>query len=130
MPGSLAIFEAQKQFNAELREAAAELWEEEDLIFPGATGTAQDPSRVNKRFHEALRHAHLPSVRVHDLRHTFATLAFSQRVSAREVQEILGHANVQTTLNTYTHVAPQMTRQAIHRMSTLLTDEPLDEEVS
>ncbi len=83
---------------------------------------------MNRRVHEALHRAHLPSVRVHDLRHTFATLAFSQRISAREVQEILGHANVQTTLNTYTHVAPQMTRQAIDRVGNLLTGHELPEE--
>lgn len=83
---------------------------------------------VQRSVHAALRHAHPLSIRVHDLRHTFATLAFSQRVSAREVQEILGHANVQTTLNTYTHVTPQMTRQAIDRVGNLLAGDVLPED--
>lgn len=43
---------------------------------------------------------------------------------------ILGHANVQTTLNTYTHVAPQMTQQAIHRVGRLLIGNPVDEDMS
>ncbi|HEU5439549.1 MAG TPA: site-specific integrase, partial [Ktedonobacterales bacterium] len=121
-PEAAAIMEAQRALNAALRAAAQELWEEHGLLFPSERGTPQDPSHINRRFHAALAQAGLPSVRLHDLRHTFATLAFSQSASAREVQDLLGHANVQTTLSTYTHVVPQLQRQTVDRIGALLVD--------
>jgi integrase len=52
--------------------------------------------------------AGLPEIRFHDLRHTCATLLLRQGVNPRFVQELLGHADISLTLNTYSHVLPDM----------------------
>jgi integrase len=52
----------------------------------------------------------------HDLRHTCATLLLAQGVPARVVMEILGHSQIAVTMNTYTHVLPELQRAAADRM--------------
>ena len=59
-----------------------------------------------------LKKADLPSVRFHDLRHTFATHALSSGVDARTLSGILGHTNASFTLDTYTHVTNDMQKNA------------------
>ena len=59
-----------------------------------------------------LKKAGLPSIRFHDLRHTFATHALSSGVDARTLSGILGHTNASFTLDTYTHVTNDMQKNA------------------
>jgi integrase len=59
-------------------------------------------------------------VRFHDLRHTFATLMLSNGEHPKIVQEILGHAQISITLDTYSHVLPSMQDEAIGRLGKLL----------
>ena len=56
------------------------------------------------------------SCRLHDLRHTHATMLLRQGVHPKVVQERLGHANVGITLDTYSHVAPHMQEEAAERI--------------
>lgn len=58
------------------------------------------------RFKPLLKHAGLPQIRFHDLRHTCATLLLSKNVNPKVVSEMLGHANIAITLDTYSHVLP------------------------
>jgi len=74
---------------------------------------------------DKLRPAHwpvqgLPPVRLHDLRHTAASLLLAQNVPARVVMEILGHSQIALTMNTYSHVAPEVSREAAERMARAL----------
>lgn len=59
-----------------------------------------------------LRYAQLPSIRFHDLRHTFATHALTSGVDAKTLSGILGHTNASFTLDTYTHVTGDMQKKA------------------
>ena len=59
-----------------------------------------------------LRRAGLPSIRFHDLRHTFATHALTSGVDAKTLSGILGHTNASFTLDTYTHVTSDMQKTA------------------
>ena len=59
-----------------------------------------------------LRYAELPSIRFHDLRHTFATHAIASGVDAKTLSGILGHTNASFTLDTYTHVTSDMQKSA------------------
>ncbi len=62
-----------------------------------------------RSFKPILERAGLPrSVRLHDLRHTCATLLLKQGVHVKYVQELLGHADISLTLNVYSHVLPDM----------------------
>jgi integrase len=71
-------------------------------------------------FHRHLDDAGLPQRRFHDLRHSCATLLLVQGVSPRVVMEVLGHSDVGMTLNTYSHVVPQLKREAADRMDEIL----------
>ena len=67
-----------------------------------------------------LRQLEVPGIRIHDLRHTVATLLFQQDVHTRVVQEVLGHSSIAITLGTYSHVAPTVHKDAAERMEELL----------
>jgi integrase len=63
---------------------------------------------VRRSFKPLLSRAGLPDIRFHDLRHTCATLLLSRNVHPKYVQELLGHASIALTLDTYSHVIPGM----------------------
>ena len=75
---------------------------------------------MRKQFHRLLQTAGLPQIRIHDLRHTAATLLLLQGVNPRTVMELLGHADVAMTLNTYSHVLASFKQDAARRMDDLL----------
>lgn len=91
-----------------------------DLVFTTPIGTPLDPSNVTKQFHAALKRAGLPRIRFHDLRHSCASLLLAQGVPARTIMETLGHSQISLTMNTYSHVAPEMLRNAADLMDRLL----------
>ncbi len=80
---------------------------------------ALDPAPVNEAFHRALDCAGLPRVRVHDLRHTAATVLLERGVHPRIVQELLGHSTITLTLDTYSHVVPAMHAEVATQMDAL-----------
>jgi integrase len=81
----------------------------EDLVFCTRSGKPISPQNLTKQsFRPLLKKAGLPSIRFHDLRHTCATLLLAKGVHPRVVQDLLGHASVTLTLDTYSHVLPQM----------------------
>lgn len=71
-----------------------------------------NPSTAYLKLKSILKNAGLPSIRFHDLRHTFATHALSSGVDARTLSGILGHTNSSFTLDTYTHVTNDMQKNA------------------
>jgi integrase len=72
-------------------------------------------------FRPRLERAGLPMIKVHDLRHTFATFLLSKGTHPKIVQEMLGHANISMTLDTYSHVLPTMQDEAIAALEGALT---------
>ena len=84
------------------------------LVFANETGGIINPSNLrNRSFKRVLKLAGLPvSTRFHDLRHTCATLLLSSNVNPKAVSEMLGHANIAITLDTYSHVLPDMQEKA------------------
>ncbi|WP_432571595.1 tyrosine-type recombinase/integrase [Kineococcus sp. SYSU DK005] len=85
-------------------------------IFVTSIGTPMEPRNINRAFVELLQLAGLRRIRLHDLRHTCATLLLAQGVPARLVMEVLGHSGISLTMNTYTHVMPTMLRDATDHM--------------
>ena len=78
------------------------------------------PSTPYRRLKTLLKKAELPSIRFHDLRHTFATHALTGGVDAKTLAGILGHTNASFTLDTYTHVTKDMQKQAAEVMGGFL----------
>jgi integrase len=68
-----------------------------------------------------LQQAKLPQIRFHDLRHTCATLLLSKNVNPKVVSEMLGHATIAITLDTYSHVLPTMLESAAKAMEDALS---------
>lgn len=88
------------------RLAAGPGWEEHDLVFCGKWGGMLWPNNISTQFHALIRAHHMPPIRLHDLRHTNATLLLADRVPIKEVSERLGHSDIAMTLRIYAHVIP------------------------
>ena len=73
------------------------------------------------RFKPLLKRAELPQIRFHDLRHTCATLLLLKNVNPKIVSETLGHSSIAITLDTYSHVLPNMQNEAASAMEGALT---------
>jgi integrase len=91
-----------------------------DLVFRRPDGTWVHPATLSRRFEALVRQTSLPEMRLHDLRHTFATLALQAGVPVKVVSEILGHASVTITYDTYSHVIPGMLEDATSQVAALL----------
>jgi integrase len=85
------------------------LWVENGLVFPTITGTTMSGTNLlGRHFKPLLKRAELPSFRLHDLRHTCATILLMAGKHPKYVQELLGHASIGITLDTYSHVIEGM----------------------
>jgi integrase len=86
------------------------LWQENGLVFASETGEPLDRRDVTSRqFKPLLKRAKLSEkTSFHDLRHTCATLLLTKNVNPKVVSEMLGHSNIAITLDTYSHVLPNM----------------------
>jgi integrase len=101
--------------------SATDQWQSLDLVFPSTIGTPMEPRNLLRKFKFLLKQAGLPEIRFHDLRHTSATLMLKKSVHPKIVQERLGHASINLTLDTYTHVLPHMQGDAAEIMDKLTT---------
>ena len=90
-------------------------------VFPSPTGGPLSPDCVNNMLHRVLKRAGLPSIRFHDLRHTFATLALQNGVDIKTVSGMLGHFSAGFTLDTYAHVTTSAKRETANTMSGVLS---------
>jgi integrase len=99
---------------------AGSKWVDNDLVFANRVGAPLQARRVIEDFHKALEKPGLPRIRFHDLRHSCATLLLVQGVSPRVVMDILGHSEMAMTMDTYSHVVPELRREAADRMESLV----------
>ena len=95
-----------------------------EWIFPNPLKPEQpaDPGSVYRRLKVLLRRAGLPSIKFHDLRHTFATHALASGVDVKTLSGILGHTRAAFTLDTYTHTTGDMQKRASEIVGDFMTD--------
>jgi integrase len=106
----------------EEREEVAGLWQNHGLVFPTRVGTPMSRHNlVARSFKPLLKRAGLPEIRFHDLRHTCATLMLAVGANPKVAQETLGHANVTITLDTYSHLLPNMQEEVAEKVNELLS---------
>lgn len=101
------------------RLAAGATWEDHDLVFTQPTGRPIDKHDDWEEWKELLMAADVRETRVHDARHTAATLLIEQGVHVRTVQEILGHSDIRGTQR-YPHIASPMAEDGMRRMGAAL----------
>ncbi|MCW8219531.1 tyrosine-type recombinase/integrase [Streptomyces griseolus] len=114
------------------RKVAGKKWQPtpgqpDGLIFTTQTGRVIDPRSLNRMLTILCRNANVRRVRVHDLRHTCASLLLSRGVDARTIMETLGHSTITMTLDTYAHVMDTTLRAAAERMDDALNLDDLDD---
>ena len=95
-------------------------WKDGDYVFPTTIGTPMDTPNLTRYFNKALERAGIERIRFHDLRHTCASLLLVQGIHPRVVMEILGHSQFNLTMNTYSHVIPELQQEAANQMDALL----------
>jgi len=90
------------------------------LVFTTKNGTPLEPRNINRAFDTLCRRAGVRSIRLHDLRHSCATLLFTMGVEAATVQRVLRHSSISVTTGTYVDVIEQVQRSAVAGMDSLL----------
>lgn len=103
-----------------LREYRKNQAADQKLVFPSTHGTYMLPSNVVKIFGKLIQQAGVPRIRLHDLRHTSASLLIASKVPVKVVSERLGHTDASLTLKVYTHVYEEQRREAALPMTALL----------
>ena len=96
-------------------------WSDRGLVFPNRRGEPQESSSVTSALAQALQKAGLRDIRVHDLRHTTASILLEAGIHAKIVQDVLGHSTVSLTLDTYSHLTDTLSCQAAETIDVLLS---------
>lgn len=114
----------------ELRTHRKQIWEEKlllgsnyhdlDLIICTKSGNPMIPRNFRKEFYNLTEKIGLPKIRFHDLRHTHATILIQQNVNVKLISERLGHADIETTLNTYSHTLPDMQKSVSDKLDKII----------
>jgi integrase len=112
----IALREHRKRQAAE-RLLMGEGWTDHGLVFCRVDGGPLHPERFSRTFTTRVRQLGLPPIRLHDLRHGWATLALADGVHPKVVQERLGHANIGVTLDIYSHVTEGLHTDAAERVA-------------
>lgn len=107
-----------KQLEGRLGMGAA--YNDRGLVFANPLGEHLHPNTLALRFNRLIVQAGVPRIRIHDLRHTSATLMLANGEHPKIVQERLGHTDVSMTLNRYSHVTMDMQRDAANRLDTFM----------
>jgi integrase len=118
----MQVLQDHRKKQLEQKQRLAELWKGTGLVFTSTVGTPLDPSNfIYHTFQPFLKRAGLPKIRFHDLRHTCATLLLGRNVNPKIVQEMLGHANISETMDTYSHVLPAMQEAAVSAIEDIVS---------
>lgn len=117
---TLDVLRAHRERQELERKAAGSAWHDTGLVFTREDGTAIHPDVYSNMFTRLVREAGVTPIRLHDLRHTHATLALEAGVHPKIVSERLGHATVGITLDLYSHVTPSMDGEAAEKVASLL----------
>ena len=121
-PATVAALKAHRTRQNSERLALGPTYEGRDLVFCREDGSPVWPRSFSRGFDRLAEAAGLPRIRLHDLRHTHATLALEGGVHPLVVSERLGHSKVSITLDTYSHVTPALEEDAAAKVAALVTE--------
>jgi integrase len=123
-PTTAAALCSHRAAQAQEQLRAGEMWTNSGLVFTTELGGPIDPQRVTRIFGALSEAAGLPHIRLHDVRHSYASAALASGVPAKVVSERLGHANIAITLDTYSHVLPALQEDAAEKIAALILGGP------
>jgi integrase len=117
LPDRLVIaLEHHRVAQEQQRSAAGDSWTHTALVFATVSGAALEPVQVSRRFTKLAAASGLPVVRLHDLRHTSASLGLASGESLVEVSRRLGHSSITITADVYSHISPATARTSAERL--------------
>ena len=111
-PDAVALLSGLKIKQREERAAIGLDWSESAYVFSHIDGRPFHPDTVSHTFADIIKKSGLPHLRLHDLRHTHATMMMELGINPKVVSERLGHASVVITLDLYSHVSPGLQEEA------------------
>ena len=128
-PSTAAILIEYRDQQGKLRESLSQPLTDADLVFSQYDGKPLLPDSISRAWRNLARRVGLKGIRLHDARHTHASLMLKQGIHPKIAQERLGHASIQITLDTYSHVAPGLQEAAANRFDDILLPDKTTESV-
>lgn len=122
-PATVATLRAHRKAQLTERLAWDLGYEDHGLVFCRENGTPVRPDTLTRQFRDMATDAGLRPLRIHDLRHTYATIALSAGTHPKVVADRLGHATIAVTLDTYSHVVPALQEQTANELASLILGE-------
>lgn len=98
----------------------AEIYIDNDIVFAREDGQFINPRELLRRYQVLLKKAGIEQKRFHDLRHTFASILLNEKESPKVIQELLGHANISTTMDIYSHVLEETKVKTVEKLANKL----------
>jgi integrase len=111
-PSLVALLRRHKARQAAEKLAAGEAYDDRGFLVADELGVPYNPNDVSRAFNALVKASGLPRIRLHDTRHTAASLMLASGTPVKVVSDLLGHASPTITLATYAHVLPNMAEQA------------------
>ncbi|KYH31125.1 site-specific integrase [Neomoorella mulderi] len=115
----LPELKAHKKRQAQEKLIMGQNYQDNGLVFCGIDGRPLDPSSFGDHFAKLAKKAGIEEASMHTLRHTFATRLLELNEHPKIVQELLGHSTITMTLDTYSHVSPELKKQAAAKLDGL-----------
>ncbi len=115
-----ALLRAHRRQQLEERLAWGPAWSDTGYVLTNEDGSPLHPERITVMFGRLVASAGLPRIRLHDLRHTSASLMLSSGVHSKVVSERLGHSSVSITLDLYSHVVPGLQSDAAEKLGDMI----------
>jgi integrase len=112
-PAAVTLLRRHRKEQAERRLLLGEAWADLDLVIERGDGEPFPPDSLSRDWYRLVRRVGLPGLRLHDLRHAYATALLTAGVHPKVASEALGHASVAFTMDTYQHLMPTMQEQAV-----------------
>ncbi|MGW0192019.1 site-specific integrase [Nonomuraea sp. NPDC003201] len=116
----VAALKHRRQVQEEARKEAGDKWKDSDLVFTTRYGTPVEPRNFNRSFVLRSKTAGVSRIRVHDTRHTCASMLAALDVHPRVAMRILRHSQISVTMNVYTQIASPETRKALDQLNASL----------
>jgi integrase len=119
-PATLAALRAHQARQAEEKTIIGSGYRDSGLVFTMPDGSPIHPQRISAWFLQHTHAAGLPRIRLHDVRHSYATAALAAGVPPKLISQRLGHATIAITMDTYSHVIPGLDEQAAETVARLI----------